>query len=157
MPRPATCESRAKCSRIGSANTDVTETGWKHIGDGQCHKTTAKCTLVTGCRWECVRVVGPEFHSGQIPEFTWLMQWPSCAPGRSSVCQRQIWEHQPRGRKHLGSQATSLCEPSLSLEAPSRCVEARWITVVPPEKTVLFVNSACVSGNHSYHLSFNGC
>jgi len=36
MPRAAECERHAKCARIGSADTEVKETGWKGFSDGQC-------------------------------------------------------------------------------------------------------------------------
>jgi len=54
---------------------------------------SAKCNYVTGSLWECLRVVGPEFQGGQIPELTGPMQWPSGAPGSTSERRRQAWEH----------------------------------------------------------------
>ena len=42
---------------------------------------SAKCILVTGSLWECLRAVGPESQGSQIPEFAGPMEWPSGAPG----------------------------------------------------------------------------
>jgi len=42
MPRGVGCECYAKCSQIGSANTEVEETGRKGVGDGQCSRNEEK-------------------------------------------------------------------------------------------------------------------
>jgi len=42
MPRAAGCEYRTKCSRFGSANTEVKQTGWKGVGVGQCSRNEEK-------------------------------------------------------------------------------------------------------------------
>jgi hypothetical protein len=54
--------------------------------------TSAKCVFVTGSLWECLGVVGPESQSGQIPELTEPIQWPSGAPGIAWERRRQIYE-----------------------------------------------------------------
>jgi len=38
MPRAAGCDRHAKCYRIDSAYTEVKETGWKGVDDGQCNR-----------------------------------------------------------------------------------------------------------------------
>jgi hypothetical protein len=48
---------------------------------------------VSGSLWECLRVVGPESQSGQIPELPGPMQWPSGAPGSTWQLRRLAWEH----------------------------------------------------------------
>jgi len=63
--------------------------------------TSAKCILVTGRLWECLRVVGPECQGGQIPEFTGAMQWPSGAPGSTWEGQPQAWECRPQVSEHV--------------------------------------------------------
>jgi hypothetical protein len=73
--------------------------------------SSAKCNYVTGSLSECLRAVGPEFQDRQLPEFTELMQWPSCAPGST-------WERRQHTWVHLGAQTTSLGQLATSLGAP---------------------------------------
>jgi len=112
---------------------------------------SAECILVTGSRWECLRVVGPESQGGKIPEFTGLIQWPSGAPGRTSECQWQAWERQWQDWEHLGALVTTLKALATSL-----C--ACRITAEQSGKNIIICgNTAGVPGNHSYYLLFNNC
>jgi len=38
MPRAAGCERRGKCSQIDSAYTEVKDSGWKGVDDGECNR-----------------------------------------------------------------------------------------------------------------------
>jgi len=38
----AGCERRTKCARFGSADTEVKETGWRGVSDGQCSGNAEK-------------------------------------------------------------------------------------------------------------------
>ena len=73
-----------------------------------CIATSAKCILVTGSLCECLRVVGPESHGGQIPEFTGLMQWPLGAPGSTWERRPQAWERRPQAWEHIESLESNL-------------------------------------------------
>jgi len=79
---------------------------------------SAKCILVTGSLWECLKVVGPESQGGQILEFTGPMQWPSGAPGSTWERRRQVWERRPQAWEHLGAPATSLGAPGNAGDRP---------------------------------------
>jgi len=111
--------------------------------------SSAKCILVTGSLWECLRVVRPESQGGQIQEFTGPMQWPSGAPGRTWKRWPWLWKSRLQAWEHLGVPATSLGAPMTSLWA-------RRITVEQSGKNVIFFgNAAGAPGYQSFYLSFN--
>jgi len=122
-----------------------------------CMNPLAKCILVTGSPWACLRVVEPESQSGQSPEFTGLMQWPAGAPGNTWEHWRPFWEHRPHAWKHLGALAKSLRASTTSLGVPTTSLGAHWITIEQSVKNIFLGNTAVAPGNHSYYLSFNDC
>ena len=117
--------------------------------------TSAKCILVTGSLWECLRVVGSGSQGGPIPECTGPMQWPSGAPGSTWERRRQAWERRQQAWEHLGVPATSLGALTKSLGAPMTILGVHRIMVEQSGKNIFFGNTAGAPGNHSYYLSFN--
>jgi len=117
--------------------------------------TLAKCMLVTGSLWECLRVVGPESPGGQIPAFSGPMQWPSGAPGSTWECQRQAWVPRRHTWEHLRVPTTSLDAPTNCLGAPTTSMRACRITVEQFRNNIISGNTAGAPANHSYYSSFN--
>jgi len=70
--------------------------------------------------WESQGVVGPESHGGQIPELTWLMQWPSDAPGSAGDKFAKTYKVWWEPGKQLEMQANSLGVHGIACDNPQR-------------------------------------
>jgi hypothetical protein len=121
--------------------------------------TSANCDYVSGSLWECLRVVGTQFHGGQIPELNRPILSAPGAPGTIVESQQHAWEHAWQDLEQLGVQRTSLERLSIVSRACRvdvqqsektflRCDQCWWPSMSQllciAQRLLKLIDSACI-------------